>query len=349
MYWRCLAGATALWLCLLPHSADGAETRGFTTGTPPVIPSHMDGLVVEHVWQFDPDNLAECVVQIQWVPGTDQVVTVHKHGIVRLYPSIDASVDDFVQLIDLRIAVDSDSDHGLLSLNFHPNFAGPNGTKTAFLMYSGNPKDVTLLPNNAAISPKRPADWGSQTGDLPGGYEWPEDLCTNLGPDNYNGEICEKVYYMDRVNVNLDAATPVMTPDITLYAGVCGSSSTHGPGSLLEINGDFYFSMGDGSQFAAMGSQFIPAPLNIIDPGFPDVDACYVPGAGLDQGQFRAQRLDFPNGKVMRIPGKLLDSPTPLTFDDMEIVTKGNRQPFRMFYRETDDTLFIGDVGQAST
>lgn len=71
-----------------------------------------------------------------------QVVTVHKHGIIRLFASPDAAADDYVEVLDYRAKVMSDGDHGLLSLAWHPNFA--KGTKQAFITYSGNPRDVKV-------------------------------------------------------------------------------------------------------------------------------------------------------------------------------------------------------------
>ncbi|KAG5190438.1 hypothetical protein JKP88DRAFT_175697 [Tribonema minus] len=137
-----------------------------------------------------------------------------------------------------------------------------------------------------------------------------------------------------------------MTKDLTLYVGVCGSSSTHGPGTLINVGANMIFAMGDGAQFAAVDEKYIPAPLNVIDPGFPQTDGCFVPGAGADQGEFRSQRMDFPHGKVLMIPGKLLDSKVPITLDQLVVVSRGNRQPFRMYYHAQKDALWICDVGQ---
>lgn len=67
---------------------------------------------------------------------------------------------------------------------------------------------------------------------------------------------------------------------------------------------DMIFGVGDGSQFA------------VIDTGFLD-DGCFDATKGKGQGQFRAIRDDFMQGKVRRIPYALLDSPTPLTDDQV--------------------------------
>eukprot|EP00612_Vaucheria_litorea_P002945 CAMPEP_0171462106 /NCGR_PEP_ID=MMETSP0945-20130129/6282_1 /TAXON_ID=109269 /ORGANISM="Vaucheria litorea, Strain CCMP2940" /LENGTH=1259 /DNA_ID=CAMNT_0011988577 /DNA_START=93 /DNA_END=3872 /DNA_ORIENTATION=+ len=314
-----------IFLSLLTGVARAAELRGFEFNAP-VLPSDPENLVVEQVWQFDNLNLAEAMTHIEWIPGTDQVVTGHKHGTLRLYSSIDSDVDDYTELIDMRPDVDSEGDHGLLSFHFHPMFE--DGMQKAFVLYTGNPKNVELLPNNEVVALIR--EWGP---DFVGMYEWPLDLCSQLGDLNENGKICEKVYYIDRLAFDLSGDLPTMVKELTLVNGACGSSSTHGPGTILEVNGDLLFSMGDGSQY------------DIFDAGFELNDGCYVPGGGMDQGNFRAQRDEFFNGKLIKIPAALLDSEVVLSLQDLVIVNKGLRQPYRMFYHEFNDRMYIADVG----
>mmetsp|Transcript_10825 Transcript_10825/g.15312 ORF Transcript_10825/g.15312 Transcript_10825/m.15312 type:complete len:1257 (+) Transcript_10825:147-3917(+) len=314
------SGATLLLL----HSALSASIRGFDSNSP-VVPGEND-LVVELIWQFDPANLADGITKLQWVPGSERVISSHKSGLIRMHESILSEAEDYVTLINMMPDVNSDGDHGLLSFQFHPDFE--NGQNFAYAMYTGNPKDVSLLPNNDVVAPIR--EWGE---DFAGLYEWPQDKCPDLGDDNLNGSVCEKVYYIDRLIVDLDGEVPAMTKDITLFSGVCGSSSTHGPGTILQIGEDIVFSMGDGSQYDA------------FDPGFADKDGCFVPDGGADQGIFRSQREDFPNGKVFKIPKEFLDSEEPITMDDLIMISRGNRQPYNMFYHEENDVLYIADVG----
>ncbi|KAG5182151.1 hypothetical protein JKP88DRAFT_263405 [Tribonema minus] len=309
--------------------AAAAEVLGFKAN-PPDVPSQNEDLVIEHLWQFSMDDPP---VKLAFVPGTDgMVVTAHKTGFMRLYQNVDADVNDYKTLIDMRADVFSFGDHGLLSFAFHPDFE--KGVKKAFLHYTGEPKDVSVLPNDAAITPNRPQGWGLGPPETTG-YTW-GDICPCLdcdgtGPNHY-GNICEHPYYIDRVAVDLDAGT--FTKEVTLLNDVCGSASSHGPGTLIFINGDLVASNGDGSQFAE------------FDPGFPE-DGCYVPDAGADQGCFRAQRMDLPyaNGKIMRVPAALLDSAATITLEQVEFISRGNRQPFRMFYHEPADQLWIADVG----
>ena len=47
----------------------------------------------------------------------------------------------------------------MLALQFHPDWL--TGTKKAYIIYSGEPKDTTVMPNDAAVTPIRPAAWGS--------------------------------------------------------------------------------------------------------------------------------------------------------------------------------------------
>ncbi|KAG5188997.1 hypothetical protein JKP88DRAFT_193088, partial [Tribonema minus] len=258
------------------------------------------------------------------------VVTSHKSGMVRLHSSITADFADSTVMLDMTEDVADYNDHGLLSFHFHPQFA--NGVQKAFLLYTGEPKDVNVLPNNAEITPNRPDGWGAGP---PGkmGFTWNDQCrcldCDGIGPNHY-GNICEHPYYLDRVAVDLEAGT--MTKEVTLLQVACGSSSSHGPGTVLSIGGDLLVSVGDGSQYAE------------LDPGF-DVDGCYVPGAGDDQGVFRAQREDFGNGKVHRIPAALLNAPAAIALEATSPVAIGLRQPFRMFYHAPGDTLWIGDTG----
>lgn len=206
-----------------------------------------------------------------------------------------------------------------------------------------------MLPGNALVTPIRPAAWGEGP---PGtkGYAWDENgyLCPALEAplNNFGGKFCEKVYYIDRLN--FDVVAGVMTKDITLYTGACGSSSTHGTGVIQQVPGGLIFAMGDGALYDAVPAAFLTpefAPWANIDPGFPQ-DGCTDPNGGEDQGQFRAQRMDLPNGKVMVLPTALLDSPAPITFEQLLLISRGNRQPFRMFYHAKADTLYIADVGQ---
>ncbi|KAG5191211.1 hypothetical protein JKP88DRAFT_174798, partial [Tribonema minus] len=310
--WRlaCLAGAALL------GAASAQTIRGFTANKP-IVPSKDPDLVVELVWQFvQPAGNLDQPTQIKWLPGTEQVVTSHKTGTMRLYDSIDAGVEDFIPFANNQLDVDSEGDHGLLSFQFHPDFnvkAGV-GSKYIFLLYSGNPKDVTLLPNNDVVAAVRPPTWGAGPPD-PKGYTWGDGPCPDLGKDNMDGLICEKVYYLDRYTY--DPATRTAAKDMQLMEVMCGTSSTHGTGELVLVGKDMVFAVGDGAQFV------------VFDPGFPTLNACYVPGNGKDQGVFNAQRDDMLNGKVIKVPYAALDAAAPLTPADISFISRGSRQPLR--------------------
>ena len=49
--------------------------------------------------------------------------------------------------------------------------------------------------------------------------------------------------------------------------------------------------------------------------------------------------------QVVKVPYALLNSPIKLTHDQVQYVTKGLRNPCRMFYHAGQDSLYIGDVG----
>mmetsp|Transcript_15835 Transcript_15835/g.22316 ORF Transcript_15835/g.22316 Transcript_15835/m.22316 type:complete len:1259 (-) Transcript_15835:96-3872(-) len=321
--YKLLIGATGIILLTLPIVS--ADVRGFKSDSP-IIPSKDPDLVVESIWQFDTTKVYEAVTKLKFVPGSGRVITAHKTGRIRLYQSIKSDANNYVELINMMPDVHSHADHGLLSFAFHPDYE--KGKKYAYVIYTGNPKDVKLLPNNKVVAPLR--QWGS---NYSGRYEWEKDGCPDLGDNNLDGSVCEKVYYIDRLKVDIDGGNPKMTKDITLFAGACGSSSTHGPGTITLMGGDMIFSMGDGGQY------------DKFDPGFKNIDACYEPGKGDDQGVFRSVRNDFSHGKVLKIPKALLDSPVPITMKDMTMLSKGNRQPYTMFYHQNKDDLYIGDVG----
>eukprot|EP00953_Heterococcus_sp_UTEX-ZZ885_P016472 9263-Heterococcus_DN1.PRE.2 len=63
------------------------------------------------------------------------------------------------------------------------------------------------------------------------------------------------------------------------------------------------------------------------------------------QGQFRSARPNFINGKVVKIPGALINSPRQLTQAQVTYVAAGLRNPVRMYYHTAADDLYIGDVG----
>jgi hypothetical protein len=295
-----------------------------------VQPSDNKELVLEQLMEFE---LEDMPLHLDWVPGTEQVITAHKTGRLRLYENIEADVADYVELIDMRPDVWSFGDHGFASFKFHPDWL--KGTQTLFVVYTGEVKDTRLLPNNKAITPVRPKAWGKGP---PGKYGntfldvCPCLDCSKIGKNHF-GNVCEHPYYIDRLNVDLDAKVPVATKDITLLSIACASSSTHGPGTLMQIGKDFVMTVGDGSQYAE------------FDPGFADADGCYDPKGGKDQGQFRAQRLDYGNGKLTRIPYALLDSPKELTYAQLKFLGIGLRNPFRAHYDAKTDEVWIGDVG----
>ncbi|KAG5179535.1 hypothetical protein JKP88DRAFT_139405, partial [Tribonema minus] len=154
-------------------------------------------LVVEQVWKFDDGIVDENmgVTHLDWIPGTEKVIVARKKGYLHMYDTIDAGVDEYKEVFDMNVDVASLDDHGLLGFAFHPNFGKPGvGTNSVFILYSGQPKDVTLLPNDAAVAQLRPAGWGQGP---PGtkGYAWDESgyLCPALEKplNNYGGKLCE--------------------------------------------------------------------------------------------------------------------------------------------------------------
>mmetsp|Transcript_9325 Transcript_9325/g.14037 ORF Transcript_9325/g.14037 Transcript_9325/m.14037 type:complete len:1237 (-) Transcript_9325:165-3875(-) len=306
--------------------AKAATIDGFTINAPKV-PNKDPNLTVQQLWTYEEENKA---TMLKFVPGGEAVVTSHKTGQIRYYTSIDNDVDDYIMLFDLSAEVFSGGDHGLQSFAFHPDWE--DGVYKLFALYTGETKNVADLPNNAGIVNMRPVGWGAGP---PGttGYSWfdvcPCLDCTGEG-QNENGIICEHPYYIDRIAVN--ANTGVGTKELTLLNAACGSSVSHGPGHLLNVEKDFFFGVGDGSQYT------------VIDTGFQN-DGCYEPQKGPGQGSLRSIRDDFELGKLRKIPYALLDSEVEITSEQLIPVGKGLRHPWRMHYKPELDSIFIVDVG----
>ncbi len=328
--------------------------------------------MVEHLWTFsgegDYNGGIGRATSMRFLPG-GQLLVAHRKGQVTMLdtmgdpiatpPVPPSSVEDlmardradrFVYEFDWEVY--SGDDHGLMSIELHPDFA-TNGE--FYLLYTGQPKNVAELPNNAAITPIRPSgepgafyphtneqipQWGSLEG---GGFSW-RDQCFPLQEDDGTGDngiglYCEHPYYVDRLK--LDMATGKATKLNTLVNAACGASSTHGPGDMKLIPSadgipghmDLIFSLGDGALYEQ------------IDLGNPGLDGCYDPSIGGIQGSYRSQRDDFSTGKVLRIPYALLSSDQRLDPMTLDKPIKGLRNPFRMHYQNDDDTLYIGDVG----
>jgi FtsP/CotA-like multicopper oxidase with cupredoxin domain len=307
--------------------AQAAEIRGFTNFIPQ-IPNDDPDLILERVWEFGQGNLP---TSIQFIPNSPKVLTLHQNGIIRLYESVQSTSDDYKVFLDYQERVYSWVDHGLTSMALHPDFG--NGVNEAYVLYTGEVKDVAELPND--VSAYRPPNWGL-LGPTETGFNW-HDYCPNLneglygGGDNGDSLFCEHPYYVDRLAVDMVAGTATLLN--TLVRGPCSSTTTHGTGTLEFVGGDLVMSWGDGSQFV------------YVDHGGDERDGCHDPSKGVVQGVYRSQREDFLNGKVLRLSGSLVQSETPVDTADLQILVKGLRNPFRWHFDEAMDALYIGDVG----
>lgn len=79
--------------------------------------------MLQQHWTFAEGQKATATV---FSPTTDQVVTIHKYGEIRLYANIDAAEDDFKTVLNIQAKVYSADDHGLTGFAFDPLF-GQNG------------------------------------------------------------------------------------------------------------------------------------------------------------------------------------------------------------------------------
>jgi hypothetical protein len=89
--------------------------------------------VVEHLWDFDPEDKP---LQIKFIPGGNgALLTIHKYGSIRHYPSVNVDVEQYTKILDINPDVWSFGDHGLMAMEFHPDWA--KGTKKGFIIYTG--------------------------------------------------------------------------------------------------------------------------------------------------------------------------------------------------------------------
>ncbi|KAG5184728.1 hypothetical protein JKP88DRAFT_289751 [Tribonema minus] len=169
--WRATPAAL-LALCF--WHAQAAQFRGFGAGgsAKPVVLFDDDNVLVELLWAWDVDDRP---TMIKFVPGADQVMVAHKLGTLRLYDSIDSDVNDYKLLVDMTADllvdmtadllvdmtadVNSITDHGITSFEFHPDWDG--GVRKLFVLYTGEPKDVRKLPNYKVVLPYRPPAYGT--------------------------------------------------------------------------------------------------------------------------------------------------------------------------------------------
>jgi hypothetical protein len=89
---------------------------------------------VEKLWDFDPEDKP---LAIKFVPGGGgDLILIHKYGSIRYYPSVNVGAGEYTVLLDINPDVWSFGDHGLLAMEFHPDWL--KGTKKGFIIYTGN-------------------------------------------------------------------------------------------------------------------------------------------------------------------------------------------------------------------
>ncbi|CAM9573515.1 unnamed protein product, partial [Phaeothamnion confervicola] len=167
---------------------------------------------------------------------------------------------------------------------------------------------------------------------------WADDSCTRTGVDDARN-FCGSNGVLQRFTV-----APIMTAGAVagpiLIEDWCTSSMTHGLGNIAFLDDNsLVTTAGDGSQ--ALGG---------FDTGLV-YDTCFRPGGdgSRPQGSFRSQRMDFLNGKMIRVlPLSLTTKNTALILGtDYFIIAKGLRNPYRFTVHPVSGDIYIGDVGSS--
>ncbi|CAM9866754.1 unnamed protein product, partial [Choristocarpus tenellus] len=112
---------------------------------------------------------------------------------------------------------------------------------------------------------------------------------------------------------------------------------------VFMLNGDMVLTIGDMSKAEQR------------DVGDDEYNTCFIDRLGLPQGNFRAQRDDFGEGKVFRISAEALvkTSPHPVNPSkafldngvDYIVIGKGFRNPFRAAMSPITGDVVVADVG----
>ncbi|KAG5179584.1 hypothetical protein JKP88DRAFT_256246, partial [Tribonema minus] len=309
----------------------------FTGDNDPVIANKDVNLVVQQHWEFSPQEKATA---LRFSPISAHVITIHKHGEVRLYDSVDVDGEDYKTILNIEDKVYSADDHGMVGFAFDPQY-GVDRNQYAYLFYMSqlgpaHAVSKTTFPN-PAVGATRPLDWGDNNCPLE----------TN----------CEKLSVLTRLLIDLAAKTA--KEDAVLLVDQCGGSATHGVGAInFASTEEMIIMYGEHAQYALFDYNMpADAQYALFDYGMPAKDACYDPAKLPGQGCFHAQRDDFIHGKGIRIaPDSYRNSTStllvsrlrsggyavdqPLVKDvDYTVFGKGFRNPFRSFIAP-DDVLW---------
>ena len=77
--------------------------------------------MVQQVFQFP---LGANPTTLKFSPVSPHVITVHKYGEIRIYPSIDAAPNAYASALDITGAVFDFADEGFLGFELDPGYNG---------------------------------------------------------------------------------------------------------------------------------------------------------------------------------------------------------------------------------
>jgi glucose/arabinose dehydrogenase/Ca2+-binding RTX toxin-like protein len=271
-------------------------------------------------------------IRLAFLPGDEsRMYVAEKTGRLKMV-DLDTGEIDFV--LDLRTAVNSMGDRGLLGLAVHPDF---ETTPYVYLYYTVDPPEAAGLTGNAGIdgAGNRYAHLVRYTADAATGYTTmvPGSEVILLGGAGQSAADISgggALNFTDPANAAGIASDRMEDADDAIIGGfrqdyIKGDSLSHMGGQLVfGPDGALYVGTGDGTSY------------NFADPRSPDV-----------------QSLDSLSGKILRIDpltGEgLADNPfvTPgLDLDDnrAKVYQLGLRNPFA-FAVDDQGRVVIGDVG----
>ncbi|CAM9596279.1 unnamed protein product [Phaeothamnion confervicola] len=247
--------------------------------------------------------------EIVWSPCSDHLFVIDKSGRLTVVSKTTGQTGFFW---DNTVDTYQYADHGPLGMVLHPQFPTQ---PYLFIYYTAD-----------GTNPATGQPWG--------------DTCPRVINTR---QFCETTQKLVRLKLDVKLTNGVCntigynsttSPPFLLKEDWCSCSITHANGDLKAYKGDLLLTSGDGSQAGGR------------DVGIPGSDTCYTAAMKMPQGKLRSQRLDYLNGKLLRIPAAaLLKTMGQLTVGtEIMIVARGLRNPYSMAVDKFFN-VFVGDVG----
>jgi glucose/arabinose dehydrogenase len=257
---------------------------------------------------------------IDWTPDGTKMFVAEKEGLIKVVVNGQTQATPF---IDLRDAVNSASDRGLLDIAVHPDFL--NGKPYVYALYAYDPPEAAQNTglagkddngNRASRLTRITADPATNYTTAVAGSEV-VILGRNSTWNNFNAFV--------NSTTNFDEPAAGVLPNGTNLQDFLNlDSQSHAIGSVeFGTDGALYVSNGDGASY------------NQVDPR-----------------AVRVQDIDNLSGKILRIDpitgAGLADNPFyngDPNSNRSKVYQSGLRNPFRITVQPNTGKLFVGDVG----